>query len=129
MVFLDSGNGKNHKAIKLCKDIMTDDFNQALLGFQAFTGNDYVSLFFTKRKAASWKKMVKNGRFIKRFQEFSLSWEIPQESSEVIGESLCSIYGFSCSSINKVRGKVFSKRFSQQRRPTDLSLLPPVNMY
>lgn len=122
MVFLDSGNGKNHKAIKLCKDIMTDDFNQALLGFQAFTGNDYISLFFTKRK-----KMVKNGRFIKRFQEFSLSWEIPQESSEVIGESLCSIYGFSCSSINKVRGKVFSKRFSQQRRPTDL--LPSVNMY
>ena len=104
---------------------MTDDLKRALLGFHAFTGNDYVSSFFTRRKTVSWKKMVKNERFIKGFQEFGLSWEIPHE---VIEEFVCNIFGFSCYSVNKVRGKMFSKTLSQQIRPLDLPLLPPVNL-
>ena len=63
-VFIDYGNGKNHKAIKLSNVDMETDFKQALVGFHAFTGNDYVSSFFTKGKTASWNKMVKDEKYI-----------------------------------------------------------------
>ena len=63
-VFIDYGNGKNHKAIKLSNVNMENDFKQALVGFHPFTGNDYVSSFFTKGKTASWKRMVKDEKYI-----------------------------------------------------------------
>ena len=49
---------------------MATDLKQALVGFHAFTGNDYVSSFFIKVKTASWKKMVKDEKYIQEFQEF-----------------------------------------------------------
>lgn len=55
---------------------LTDDLKWALLGFHAFTGNDYISLFFPKEKAISRKKMIKNESSINGFQEFGLSLEI-----------------------------------------------------
>ena len=102
---------------------MTDDLKQTLLRFHAFTGNNYVSSFFTEGKTASWKKMV--------HQKVSGIWFVVgdlQELFKVIEELLCSIYGFSCCSVSKVRGKMFGKRLSQERRSPDLSLLPPVNL-
>ena len=57
-VFINYGSGKNRKAIKLSNVNMANDLKQTLVGFCAFTGNDYVSSFFTKGKTASWKKMV-----------------------------------------------------------------------
>ena len=74
-VFLDYGNGKNCKAIKLCNVNIRYYLKRALLGFHTFTRNDYVLMFFTKGKAVSWKKMVKNGMFIKGLQELGLSWK------------------------------------------------------
>lgn len=82
-----------------------------------------VLMFFTKGKAVSWKKMVKNGMFIKGLQELGLSWKIPHELFKVIEEFVCSTCGFSCSSVNKVSSKTFSKRLLQQRRPSKCSLL------
>ena len=72
-VFIDYGNGKNCNAIKLSNVNMATDRKQALVGFHAFTGNDYVSLFFTKGKTASWKKMIKDEKYIQGFQEFGMS--------------------------------------------------------
>ena len=69
---MDYGNGKNRKTIKH----QLNDLKRVLLGFHAFTGNDYISLFFTKEKAISWKNMIKNESFINGFQEFGLSLEI-----------------------------------------------------
>ena len=63
-VFIDYGNGKNHKAIKLSNVNMETDFKQALVGFHPITGNDCVSSFFTKGKTASWKRMVKDEKYI-----------------------------------------------------------------
>ena len=72
-VFIDYGNGKNRKAVKLSNVNMATDLKQALVGFHAFTGNDYVSSFFTEGKTEGWKNMVKNEKYIQGFQEFSLS--------------------------------------------------------
>ena len=69
---------------------------------------NYASPFFAEGKAAS-RNMVKNENFINGFQEFSLPWEILQEVSNVIKKYLCSIYGFSCSSVIKVTKNVQQK--------------------
>ena len=39
------------------------------MGFHAFTGNDYVSCFFTKGKKTCWKKITQNPRFLKCFAD------------------------------------------------------------
>ena len=124
-VFTDYGNGKNLKAIKLSNANMATDLKQALAGFHAFTGNDYVSSFFTKGKIASWKKMVKDEKYIQGFQEFGMSWEIMQEIFEVLQEFVCKMHGFNCASVNKVRSNMFTKRLKQGKKSPDLSLLPP----
>ena len=67
-----------------------------------FTGNDYISSFFTKRKTASWKKMVKDEKYIQGFQEFGMSLEITREILEVLEEFVCKMYGFNCASVNKL---------------------------
>ena len=54
-----------------------------------------------------------------------MSWEITQELVEVLAEFLCKMYGFNCTSVNKVRSKMFTKRLKQEKRPPDLLLLPP----
>ena len=123
-VFIDYGNGKNRKAVKLSNVNMATDLKQTLVGFHAFTGNDYVSSFFTKGKTESWKKMVKDEKYIQGFQEFSLSWEVTQEIFEVLEEFVCKMYGFNCASVNKVKSKMFTKRLKQEKRPPELSLLP-----
>ena len=55
-VFIDYVNGKNRKAIKLNNVNIATDLKQTLVGFHvyrfAFTGNDYVSSFFTKGRTA-----------------------------------------------------------------------------
>ena len=54
-----------------------------------------------------------------------LSWEITQEIFEVLEEFVCKMYGFNCASVNKVGSKMFTERLKQEKRPPDLSLLPP----
>ena len=113
-VFLDYGNGKHRKTIKLNNVNMATDLKLALVGFHAFTGNDYISSFFTKRKTASWKKMAKDEKYIQGFQEFGMSWKVTQEIFEVLEELICKMYGFNCASVNKVRSKMFTKRLKQE---------------
>ena len=81
-----------------------------------------------KLEKTSWK-IAENTRFIKEFHELGLLWEVPQELFEVIEEFVCTTYSFCCSSVKKVRGKMFSKRLLQQRRPPDLPLLRTVLKY
>ena len=61
-VLIDYRDGKNRKAIKSSNVNMATDLKQALVRFQSFTENDYVSSFITKGKTASWKKIVKDER-------------------------------------------------------------------
>ena len=82
-----------------------------MLGFHAFADNDYVLLFFTKGKATE-RRRLKMKRSSKVGRRSSVRREIPQELFEVIKEFVYSIYGLSCSSVNKVTVKMFSKRLS-----------------
>ena len=54
-IYLDYGTGLNRKGLWLSNVVMSESKLKALIGFHAFTGNDYISSFFRKDKPACWK--------------------------------------------------------------------------
>ena len=57
---------------------MNENEKDALLGFHAFPGNDYISGFFRKDKSSGWKCMVKIEKFVQLFADFRKSWELEE---------------------------------------------------
>ena len=51
-IYLDYGTGKSRKVIKLSDIDIDTDKKTALIGFHAFTGNDYVSSILRRSKKA-----------------------------------------------------------------------------
>ena len=49
-VFLDVNTGKNRKVLRLSDVELSTEEKKLLIGFHAFTGNDYISFFFGNRK-------------------------------------------------------------------------------
>ena len=54
-VLVDYGNGKNRKGVWLNSIDLDDNIRAALIGFHAFTGNDYVSSFSKRGKQGCFK--------------------------------------------------------------------------
>ena len=58
--YIDYGNGKLRKGFWLNQiNTINENLKKPLIGFHAFTGNDYVSSFFRKGKKTCWKTMKK----------------------------------------------------------------------
>ena len=51
-VILDYGTGNHKKGLWLCDIELSDAEKEYLIGFHAFTGNDYISSFLRKEKRA-----------------------------------------------------------------------------
>ena len=66
-VFLDYGTGIHRKGMWLSDVDMPESETKCLIGFHAFTGNDYISSFFQKGKTACWKIVEKNSKFVEVF--------------------------------------------------------------
>ena len=58
-IYIDYGSGKFKKILQLNSIDMSDEHKSALIGFHAFTGNDYVSSIFRKSKKFRWKLLEK----------------------------------------------------------------------
>ena len=56
-VLVDYGNGKNRKVVWLNSIDFDDNIRAVLIGFHAFTGNDYDSSFFKRGKQGCFKVM------------------------------------------------------------------------
>ena len=124
-LFVDYGSGKHRKALRLSEINMSDKEKDALLGFHAFTGNDYISAFFMKGKAMSWKCMLKKEDFVQLFADLGATFELEQQALILLEEFVCHLYGYKCMSLNTVRSKLFNKKVSQRKKAPDISLLPP----
>ena len=59
-VLIDDGSGDNRMVMWLSNIDIGKDLVDALKGFHAFTGNDYISSFFRKGKGNCWKLVEKN---------------------------------------------------------------------
>ena len=124
-LFFDYGSGKNRKAVRLSDINMQNKEKDALLGFHAFTGNDYISSFFRKGKPLAWKCMKKKEKFLEAFAAFGTSWTLNEDYFNILEEYVCNLYGNKIVSVDKVRMKLFNKKVSKNKRAPDISLLPP----
>ena len=61
-IFIDNGSGKHRKVLHLNLSELNEKQRNALIGFRAFSGKDYVSSFFKKSKR-SWEIVKTNEKF------------------------------------------------------------------
>ena len=124
-IYIDYGTGKSRKVLQLSMVDMPDTLKSALIGFHAFSGNDYISSMFRKSKRMLWKKMEKSKRFTRMFAELGNQWRIDGELQALLEEYVCSLFMVGKSDINEVRYAIFKDIYQKMGRIQDLSLLPP----
>ena len=124
-VYLDFGVGLNRKGLFLSDIEMEDGLKKCLIGFHAFTGNDYVSSFFRKGKSECWKVVQKNNRFVNTFSLLWQVWELDEQIFVSLEEYVCHLYGYRQKNVNDVRKRLFDKKYVRQGKAIDISLLPP----
>ena len=124
-VYLENGTGKNKKGHWLNSVKLTDSNRNAIIGFLAFTGNDYVSSFFRKGKKLCWKTMVQKEKFVQMFGELGSSWNLEEDQFNILEEFTAHIYGSKESDINCAGSSMFRKKFQAENKTPDISVLPP----
>ena len=104
---------------------MTEDQKLSLIGFHAFTGNDYNSSFFRKGKQLCWKVLESKPKFVKTFCNLGVS-EIPSAMvTEELEEYVSLLYGAKKKRVNEARYMIFDNKLSKQNKIMDMALLPP----
>lgn len=127
-VYFDYGKGKSRKGFWMRNITLEDRLKSALIGFHAFTGNDYVSSFFKKGKKVCWKTMTKNQNFVEAFCLLGVNWRVNENDGmvQVLERFVCTIYGYAREkSVNAVRSKCFEKKYIKEGKVIDMALLPP----
>ena len=81
-VFLDNGRSDSRRLIPMDVVDLPDQHREALIGYHAFTGNDYVSSFSKKGKKTCWNKSTKKTKFSKGFTDLGNSTELSNEVSK-----------------------------------------------
>jgi len=124
-VLVDSGNGEKRRKLWLDAITLTENQRKALIGFHAFSGNDYISAFFRKGKKMCWTKMLESDDFVNAFAELGNSWDVPEPLLVSIEKYVCHLYSSKKSKINESRFKIFEEKQNKSKQSTDLSILPP----
>ena len=98
-VFYDRDNGLNRKGGWLNDLQLKHDLKEALIGFHAFTVNDFIPAFFRKGKKKCWGEMVRNPKFIECFQNLGASWSLLPDIA-LIENYVCKLYGSKLKTVN-----------------------------
>ena len=124
-VIIDGNRGNHQHAFYLADVDISPEEKAELIGFTAFTGNDYVSAFFMKGKLTCWDILRDNPRFWRVFKEVGKDW-LPSESLvQQLEEFVCLLFGSrQLKSVNAVRFHQSKKKYEYVNRIIDLSLLP-----
>ena len=72
-IYVDNGTGSGRKLLQPCMCELNSEEREALIGFHAFTGNDYVSSFFRKGKKTCWKVAKRNRNFMGFFSKLGVN--------------------------------------------------------
>ena len=125
-VLVDTGNGDNRRKIWLDSIKLSNEQHQAVIGFHAFTGNDYVSAFFKKSKQICWNKMIEESEdWTSVFTTLGEIWQLSSSQKSAFEKFVCRLYSTNKSNLNMARFKIFEKKHLKSKQITDLSLLPP----
>ena len=95
-VYLDTGFGKHRKLINVSAIASSfgNEYCDALLGFYVYTGEDCTSAFKGKGKVGPLKKLQKNPRFLKTFQNLGVDWNVKPDLHKELEEFTCLMYGY-----------------------------------
>jgi len=94
-IYLDTGSGKHRKLIYL-SDLaasLGESYCETLLGFYVFTGEDCTSSLKGKGKVAPLKKLEKNPRFHKCFQQLGDDCNVNVDVLKEVEKFTCLMYG------------------------------------
>ena len=121
-IYIDYGTGKSRKILKLGSVDMSDELKSALIGFHAFTGNDYVSSFFEKSKKHCWHLQEKITDLFGCLQLLEI-YGSPVMIYLMLLKKLC----VTCleGSKNSVHYDIFKAVYTKKGKIQDLSILPP----
>ena len=123
-VLIDS-DGDQRRIIWLDSIELNEKQKKALIGFHAFSGNDYISAFFRKGKQICWKKILESEDFVDTFIELGNSWDLGDQLQVNIEKYVCNLCSSKKSNINEARFQIFEKKQLRSKQITDLSILPP----
>ena len=105
-ILIDNGTGKNRKIIRIDSSTLTNKEQKALVGFHAFTGNDYVSSFMRKSKK-TWKMAVKDADIIDFFCQLGEA-DLTDDLHKKAEVFVCKMYGHKkINSVNELRSYMF----------------------
>ena len=132
-VYLDTGFGKHRKLIDVSAIACSfgEDYCNSLLGIYVYTGEDCTSAFKGKGKVGPIKKLQKNPRFLKTFQNLGVDWNVKPDLYEQLEEFTCLMYGYQREkNLNEVRTIMLTKMVGNDEQinsksKVNLSLLPP----
>ena len=124
-IYIDLGNGKSRKILRLDSVDMKSDLKSVLTGFHAFTENDYLSCTFQKSKKLCCKALLKSNKFIQMFKELGNEWELKEQLILLLEEYICSLFAKNKKKdVNLLRYEIFQNVCEKKGKITDLSLLP-----
>ena len=125
-LLLDSGSGKNRKLLDVGKNSLTALQQSALIGYHAFSGNDYVSCFFRRGKKKGWKLIENSDDWLNVFSILGENKNVEDDVMQKWEQFVCLLNGRSrCSSVNQARREIFWDKLHKKNKIVDLSLLPP----
>ena len=123
-IVVDNGTGKHRKNIRVDSSALSDVQCRALVGFHAFTGNDYVSSFLRRTKKV-WEKVREDDESLSFFDLLGVA-PLDDDLFSAGEKFVCMMYGDrKCGSVNLLRNKIFWKHYRKNGKIIDLSLLPP----
>ena len=126
-VILDDFHGiTKRKSYRLSDIELEDEVVEALVGFHAFTGNDFVSSFFRKGKLLCFQLMLSSSRYKTAFAQLGESWELSDDTFRVLQLFVVNLYGVKKSkNVDDARYLLFKKKFENEDKTLDMSTLPP----
>ena len=125
-IFFDTNKGNYRKLFKLSEVGLSKEQKLAIVGFQSFTGNYFLSSFFQKGKLTSWKLLEKHHIFLQTFARLGENLTTSESLINSLEEFVCLLYGSSrYKKVNDLRFHLFRMKYENNNKIIDLSLLPP----
>ena len=121
-LYVDYGSGQHRKGLLLNRIGLSDTDKDAMIGFHAFTGNDYV---FRKGKTTYRKTMKLKSKFLEAFKSLRLRWHLTEATFNILEEYVSMLYGQNTKDANAARSNMFLNKYSSTSKIIDLALQPP----
>ena len=103
--------------------IFEDEITNSLIRFHAFTRNDYISSFYRKGKAASFKILHGSLKLQSTFTTLGNDLNISDDLLTKLEEFVCHICGMQKENVNEVQFAKYYSKYQNGNKVDDISTL------